>query len=93
MKAVCIQTVVDPIRNQDDRPAHLEYIFAKQREGKILAGGKFADGAGGLVVYDVASLDEARELVERDPYIRGGARSYVLHEWTTIDFAHPETYS
>lgn len=92
MLVACIQTIVDAEKNRRDRPAHLEYIFALRAEGKVHEGGRFADGSGGMVVYRVDSLEEARRLAEADPIVAGGARTYVLHEWVTIDWEHPETY-
>lgn len=43
--------------------------------------GRFTDGAGGLVIYKGASLEQVEELVNTDPYIINGARKYEIHEW------------
>jgi uncharacterized protein YciI len=73
--------VRDLAKNQELRPAHVEFLDQKQREGAIFARGRFSDGAGGLVVYQAGSLDEERKIAESDPYVKGGARSLELHEW------------
>ncbi len=71
----------DPTKSQDYRPRHLEFLEEGARQGKIFARGRFADGAGGLVIYIAGSLEEAQQLAGSDPYISGGARSLELHEW------------
>jgi uncharacterized protein YciI len=71
----------NPSKSQDLRPKHIEFLDRGGKEGKIYARGRFADGAGGLVIYKAESLEEARKLAESDPYISSGARSLELHEW------------
>jgi uncharacterized protein YciI len=68
------------------RPKHREYIFGLIDAGKVIAGGSFEpDDDGGLFLYEARNLDEARRLVESDPYVRGGAiigfklREYAIH--------------
>ncbi len=74
-------TMQDPVKSQDLRPQHLEFLGQNERAGRIFARGRFADGAGGLVIYMAESLDEARKVAENDPYIVSGARALELHEW------------
>jgi uncharacterized protein YciI len=76
-----ILAMKDPQKNQELRPAHLEFLDRMAQEGKIYARGRFADGAGGLVVYMAESLDDARQTASGDPYVMKGARSLELHEW------------
>jgi uncharacterized protein len=71
----------DPAKNQEYRPAHLEFLGKMEGEGKIFARGKFSDGSGGLVIYKAESAEEARQFAESDPYVRHGARTLELHEW------------
>ncbi len=71
----------NPDKNQEFRPAHVEFLDRMTSEGKIFARGKFTDGAGGLVVYMAESLEEARQFAAGDPYVANGARSLELHEW------------
>jgi uncharacterized protein YciI len=68
-------------KSQELRPAHVEFLDQKSQEGKIFARGRFADGAGGLVVYRADSLEEAKKIASSDPYVMHGARSLELHEW------------
>jgi uncharacterized protein YciI len=71
----------DPAKNQEFRPAHIEFLNRMEEEGKIFARGKFPDGSGGLVVYKCESLEDARKIAESDPYVHNGVRSLELHEW------------
>ncbi len=71
----------DANKNKEFRPQHIEFLEQMDRNGKIFARGRFTDGAGGLVVYQAESEDEARSIAEKDPYVINGARFFELHEW------------
>jgi len=74
-------TMRDLAKCQDLRPEHMEFLGQMEAEGKIFARGRFSDGAGGLVIYQTESLEQAVKIAESDPYVRSGARSLELHEW------------
>jgi uncharacterized protein YciI len=78
----------DSEKSKELRPQHLEFLGRQVREGKICAKGRFADGAGGLVIYQAKSLEEVKKIAESDPYVTSGARSLEIHEWE-IDFGAP----
>ena len=63
-----------------------KYLSALQRSGEIMVIGPLADGSAGLVVYDVQSLKEAEELVERQPMVRAGLLSVELHEMFAVTY-------
>ena len=71
----------DPKKSQDLRAQHLEFLGQMEKEGKIFARGRFADGAGGLIIYKAESFEDARKIAESDPYVTSGARGLELHEW------------
>jgi uncharacterized protein len=73
--------VRDLEKSQEFRPAHVEFLDQKSKEGKILARGRFVDGAGGLIIYKADSLEDAKKIAASDPYVVNGARSLELHEW------------
>ncbi len=77
-----------PMKDMDKslhfRQQHLAFLDARRNEGKLLANGRFVDGAGGLVIYKGKSLEEVEALVKQDPYIMEGARSYNIHEWDIV---------
>lgn len=64
-----------------------KYLSALQRSGEIMIIGPLADGTAGLVVYDVQSLKEAEELVERQPMVRAGLLSVELHEMFAVTYS------
>lgn len=66
------------------RVKHLQYLDQKRSEGKIIANGRFADGAGGLVIYRVDSLEEVEQIAKQDPYVIHGARGFEIHEWEMV---------
>ncbi len=69
------------------RPRHRDYLARLLAEGKLYASGPWVDESGALIVYEAATLDDARALVEQDPYGEGGidviAKS-ELNEWRVI---------
>jgi uncharacterized protein YciI len=73
--------MLDSERNKTLRPQHLAFLQEQESKGRIFARGPFSDGAGGLVIYQAESLEEARSFAESDPYVAGGARRLELHPW------------
>ena len=81
---VAILTIGDSSKSQEYRPHHMAFLERGELEGFIFARGRFADGAGGLIIYRTESLEEARRLAVQDPYVASGARRLELHEWEMI---------
>jgi uncharacterized protein YciI len=59
----------------------MDFLLQKEKEGKIFARGRFAEGKGGLVIYCAESFQEATQLAESDPLVVSGARTLELYEW------------
>jgi len=74
-------------KSQEYRAQHLQYLEQKRGEGKIFANGRFTDGAGGLVIYQVDSLEEVEQIAKQDPYVIQGARGCEIHEWEMVSDA------
>ena len=53
-------------------PAHKLYVKSLLDAGKLAFGGPFPDGSGGLLVYEVASREEAESLRDQDPFALAG---------------------
>lgn len=70
------------------RPAHREYMAKLESESKLVAAGPFksADGSytGALFIYEVDSMQEARDIVAADPYSRGAFAETRLHDWEVV---------
>ena len=69
------------------RPAHIERLKMLQAEGRLLLAGPFpaidaadpgpAGFTGSLIVAEFASLDEAKQWAEADPYVAAGVYQNV----------------
>lgn len=64
------------------RQAHLDRLAALKSEGKVITIGPTSDLTRVFGVYEAASEEAARLLVEEDPYWQHDIwTSYELHEW------------
>lgn len=78
-----------PNRDQDSitavelQRAHRANINRLAREGKLVVAGPFLDGGemAGLFIFNVATIEEARELTKSDPAIKEGRLIMELHPW------------
>ncbi len=64
-------------RRVRNREQHLAHIGALDRDGRIAYAGPIRDDAdersiGSVIVLSAAGLEEARSLVDRDPYVTAG---------------------
>ncbi|HUK38141.1 MAG TPA: YciI family protein [Methanomicrobiales archaeon] len=69
---------------------HMAYTRRFFDEGKILLGGAATDGAIGLIVWKLASAEEAREIFDHDPAVMAGIGEAELHEFRLGLFAGRE---
>jgi uncharacterized protein YciI len=76
-----ISKMLDMEKNKLYREEHLDYLKVLGKKGKVFAKGRFSDASGGLVIYKGESLEEVKALVDNDPFILQGARSYEIYEW------------
>lgn len=53
-------------------PDHQRYIKSLLNAGKLSLGGPFPDGSGGLIIYEVATKEEAEALRDQDPFAISG---------------------
>ena len=78
-------------RTQDSTTAaklqagHLENINRLYKEGKIKVAGPFGDNGNwrGIFIFDCATEEEVRKLLDTDPMIAAGRPAYELHPWYT----------
>lgn len=78
-----------PNRDQDEetaaelQQAHMENIQRMAESGVLVLAGPFLDEGEirGIYVFDVVSLDEARELTATDPAVQAGRLEMELHPW------------
>jgi len=73
--------MLDPKKNKEVMPRHMEYLERLDEQGKIFGRGPFADGSGGMVVYIADSMEEAEKLAKKDPHVLERVRRLELKEW------------
>lgn len=73
----------DPVKAAELQKAHLQNIGRMADEGKLILAGPFLDDGElrGIYIFNVETLDEARQLTETDPAIKSGHLSMELKPW------------
>jgi uncharacterized protein YciI len=72
-------------KRKEARPRHLAYLQDLLAQGKLYSAGPFADQTGAIVIYEAKDEEEARELMDADPYKQAGAlASAELREWIQV---------
>ena len=67
------------------RPDHLAYMQSLAEEGTVVLAGPVGDGSSAMVVLQVASEEEARRVVNDDPYTAAGVGAdHVLRPWNVV---------
>jgi uncharacterized protein len=82
MICVALLTYGDPDLVRDVRPHHRAYVHDLLESGMALSGGTLQPDVGGLFLYSVDTIDEARALVRDDPFVREGAAT----EWHVYEY-------
>lgn len=72
---------IDKEKDEEVLEEHKEYLKKYIDEGKIYAKGPFTDHSGGLIIYSVGDLEEAKAIIKNDPVIKYNSREYILKEW------------
>jgi uncharacterized protein YciI len=58
------------------RPAHLAWLNDEVAAGRILLAGRQESGAGGVLITGDITVEEAQDVIDRDPYTLAGIVSY-----------------
>ena len=67
------------------RPDHLAYLQSLLEEGTVVLAGPVGDGSGAMMVLQVGSEEEARRVIEADPYTAAGVgANHVLRPWHVV---------
>ena len=61
---------------EQTRPAHLEFLKAEIKAGRLLLAGRQEDSSGGVLITADMSTEDAQDIVDRDPYTRAGVGRY-----------------
>ncbi|QBG88456.1 hypothetical protein EYC54_12940 [Xanthomonas oryzae] len=63
---------------------HLDFLDALRAAGQLALTGGFSDRSGGAyVLVNVATLEEAQQIVARDPLVVRDASALTVYEWNT----------
>jgi uncharacterized protein YciI len=65
-------------------PAHKAYVQDLIAQGHKAKTGYWAVKGGGMMLFEAASMDEAKKIVAADPLIYNGCVNYELFEWKVI---------
>jgi uncharacterized protein YciI len=61
---------------EQTRPAHLEFLKSEIDAGRLLLAGRQEDGSGGMLITSDISVEDAQDMVARDPYTRAEVARY-----------------
>jgi uncharacterized protein len=61
---------------EQTRPAHLEFLNEEIAAGRLLLAGRQENGSGGVLVTGDIGVEEADDMIARDPYTRAGVANY-----------------
>lgn len=81
--------VVDKATFDAHLDAHLAWVRELMARGHQPSTGYWGDckghaGAGGMLLFQAASREEANALVLDDPLIQSGCVEWVVHEWRVV---------
>jgi len=68
-------------------PIHLEFLLDLEQRGILFASGPLSApeseqlAFNGITMLRAASFDEAKLIVDREPFVTHGLRTYRLHAW------------
>ncbi len=72
------------------REQHVAHVMKLRDEGKITLAGPTRDekdekSTGAVIIFRVTNLEEARALVDRDPYVAGGVfESFTINPFKQV---------
>ncbi len=65
-------------------PAHKAYVQELIANGHQARSGYWARRGGGMMLFEAASMDEAKAIVAQDPLVQHGCVNYQLYEWRIV---------
>ena len=67
------------------RQAHLDKLKALTQAGKVFVAGPLTDGAGSLIIFNMATRSEVELVVKTDPYVMERVfESYEIHPFEKV---------
>lgn len=65
-------------------PAHKAYVRDLIAQGHQAKSGYWSCYGGGMLLFQAASMAEAKAIVENDPLVQNGCVKYKLYEWCIV---------
>jgi uncharacterized protein YciI len=83
--AAVIEYTPDREKTEGARPAHRQYLRDLLAKGQLAVAGPFTDGPGALIVYEVATAEEAEALLKADPFCQAGVFvRWQVRPWNVV---------
>ena len=82
---VILQPIESRELNNEVVAKHAQHLLELDVDGKLVLAGPFTDHPSGLLVLRGKDKDEIKSIMEQDPLIRGGFRSYEVRTWLMAD--------
>ncbi len=60
---------------------HYRYMNKLKEAGKIILGGHYLDAAGGMMIFQLATLEQARRAANDDPAVKSGLLQEKVRSW------------
>ncbi|KST65451.1 YciI family protein [Mastigocoleus testarum] len=64
--------------------AHKNFVRDLIAKGHRAKTGYWAKRGGGMMLFEAASMEEAKEIVARDPLVENECVDYVIYEWKIV---------
>ncbi|MBI2919397.1 MAG: hypothetical protein HYY01_15600 [Chloroflexi bacterium] len=74
-------SVGSPQARQALHEAHARWLQPLVDQGKVIMGGRLADGTGAVIIYNVATMHEAVALNQKDPFVANGLTVPNIKAW------------
>jgi len=68
-------------RDQAGIDRHAGYMSAYADKGQIVMGGPFLDNSGGMMIFDLPSIEDARAIAAADPTVKAGLLTVSVKPW------------
>ncbi|MFB2837622.1 YciI family protein [Floridanema evergladense] len=76
--------IVDKVTFDQYVPAHKAYVQDLIAKGHQAKSGYWGELGGGMLLFQAASMDEAKVIVAQDPLVQNGCVKYKLHQWCVV---------
>jgi uncharacterized protein YciI len=68
----------------DEQPGimdHVKYMGGFFAKGELVMGGPFLDNSGGMMVFAIATIEQARAIASDDPAVKAGLLTVNVKPW------------